>query len=69
MCIHNIGDLVAAESKYYHHCQIRFHMNRVPAENTENKIKGHPKGSVDNMKRDASQHIFDYLDEKDDHQL
>ena len=44
--IQNVGDLVAAEAKYHHSCQIRFHQSL----DMEKKNKGRPAGSVDSAK-------------------
>lgn len=62
--VQNVGDLVAAEAKYHHHCQVQFHKTRA----FEKKLKGRPSGSVDDLKQRAFEKLCEDIDSSDIHQ-
>ena len=62
--VQNVGDLVAAEAQYHHQCQVRFHSGRC----VENKPKGRPSGSVNDIKQQAFEKLCEHIDSSDVHQ-
>ena len=64
--IQNIGDLVAAEAKYHHDCQVRFYSGKQQLPNI--KSKGRPSGTVDTEKNDAFHKLCDHIDNNNLHQ-
>ena len=63
--IQNVGDLVAAQAKYHHDCQVRFHSGR----GVKKQNKGRPPGSFNARRHGAFLRLCKHIDLSDQHQF
>ena len=63
--IQNVGDLVAAQAKYHHDCQVRFHSGR----GVKKQSKGRPPGSFNARRHGAFLRLCKHIDLSDQHQF
>lgn len=62
--LQTVSDIIAAERKYHHDCQVRFHSGKEEADQSGGgqPARGRPSGSVDPQKHKTFMKLCDYLE-------